>query len=100
DRGAAEAEILAVNVDVAARLLPITEHTVGGIWVIQPHGEMEQALGIEAIDLVKALRNLAIALPPLGPGAAGAGENRVAVHETERLMFGASPELDRGLLLE
>jgi predicted aldo/keto reductase-like oxidoreductase len=97
DRRAANAQFLAVNVDVAARIFGITEQPVRGIRIIETHGKMEEAFRIEALDFVKTLRRLAITLASLWTGATGAGENRVEAHQTKRLASCAGPELDRGL---
>ena len=82
-RRAPDADVLAVDVNIAARLFVIAEQAIGLVGIIQAEGKMIQAFGIEAVDFVKSFRNLAIAFPPFRAGHAGTGEDRIAIARAE-----------------
>src|SRR5215218_2492481 len=81
ERHAANGGSPPMDEDIVAGLLVIAENSVRGIGIVEPEGDVEVALRIEAIDLVKTLGRLAVAFAPLGPRAAACSSNLIRRHQ-------------------
>jgi len=101
DGNAADGSAIAVKKNVAAGILMGAEDAVGSVGIADVQAEIEIALRVEPVELVKAFGDLLVAEAALGAENAGGSANAVFVDEDIRLVFaGGGPEFEDGFFLE
>ena len=86
DGNAADRRAVAVKKNISTWILMCTKDAVGSVRIIDMQAQEEIALGIEAIQLVKAFRHLFVAKAALGPQRSRRSANSILVHEHVRLV--------------
>ena len=79
DGDAPDGYAASMDVDLPAGLQRIAEYPVGGIGIVQSQRQIIAGIGIEIVDVIKALRHLVVALQSLGAQVAGQCTNPIGL---------------------
>ena len=99
-RHAADAHPIAVDKDVRSGMLGIAPEAVADVGVVEPEGETEAAVRVEAVDPVDALGHLPVARAPLGSRPTRGGGDGIASHQGHASRRVGGPKLKDSLRLE
>ena len=97
-RQAANTFVAAVDKDVIPRIATRRADSVGIVRITEPERKVEFTSGIEAVDVVPALRDLAVAALELRSQHPASGKNRICFDEAK--LAGPCPDFEFLLLLK